>query len=240
MISLADHKIKIEEDGFSIIHDVFTDEEISQLLTVIEQLTEGNSNFRKNKDLFAIRNFLNEVPEIKPFLWTKDFNDLIDNLLGDDYFLVKAIYFNKPPMSNWLVTWHQDTKISVDKKLETNGFEQWSLKQGMQAVQPSQDVLESIYTIRIHLDDCDETNGGLKVVPKTHKLGILKDLEIQNIDKKNELCAVKKGGVLIMKPLLVHGSSKSTSANNRRIIHLEFSSKELPNGLNWRERVDRK
>jgi ectoine hydroxylase-related dioxygenase (phytanoyl-CoA dioxygenase family) len=239
MPSFHYHKNKVKEDGFTIINDVFKNEQAENLISIIEQATHANSNFRKENDLFAIRNLLGEIPKIQPYLWTERLNEVIDNVFGSDYFLVKAIYFNKPPLSNWLVTWHQDTKISVDTQVETDGLGQWTLKQGLPSVQPTLDVLENIYTIRLHLDDCDETNGALKVISTTHKLGVLKDKDIQNMGKISEICPVSKGGIMIMRPLLVHSSSKSTSARHRRVIHLEFSSKQLPNGLKWRERVDR-
>jgi ectoine hydroxylase-related dioxygenase (phytanoyl-CoA dioxygenase family) len=240
MPSFYYHKNKVKKDGFTIINDVFTKEQTETLISIIEQATHANSNFRKENDLFAIRNLLGEIPEIQPSLWTDKLNEVIDNVFGTDYFLVKAIFFDKPPLSNWLVTWHQDTKISVDKQVKTEGFGQWTLKQGLPSVQPTLDVLENIYTIRLHLDDCDETNGALKVIPTTRKLGVLKDKDIQNMGKTSEICSVSKGGIMIMRPLLVHSSSKSTSARHRRVIHLEFSSKQLPNGLKWRERIERR
>ncbi|GAB4037873.1 phytanoyl-CoA dioxygenase family protein [Spirosoma jeollabukense] len=231
---------KINENGFTIINDIFSEEEINNLTQIIDQATHSNTNFRKENDLFAIRNFIGEVPQIEPYLWTEKLNSLIDTLLGASYFVTKAIYFNKPALSNWLVPWHQDTKISVDARKETEGFSQWTLKQGLQAVQPTRDYLDDLFTIRIHLDACDQTNGALKVVPKSHKLGVLKDNEILQLDKTETICNVQKGGLMIMKPLLLHSSSKSTSEQNRRVIHLEFSSKQLPNGLHWREWTDRK
>jgi hypothetical protein len=232
------YKDNIENQGFTIINDIFSKEEIQKLIDIIDKSVDNSPNFRKDNALFAIRNFLNEVPDIQPFIWTNGFKSLINNTLGKNYFLVKAIYFDKPPMSNWLVAWHQDTQISVDRKMDIEGFSAWSVKQGLPSVQPSQEILDDIYTIRIHLEDCDATNGALKVVPKSHTLGILSDEKVLKLEKKEVLCAVKKGGVLMMKPLLLHASSKSTSPNNRRVIHLEFCSKELHTGLAWRERIN--
>jgi ectoine hydroxylase-related dioxygenase (phytanoyl-CoA dioxygenase family) len=82
--------------------------------------------------------------------------------------VVKSIYFDKPETSNWYVAYHQDLTISVDKKLELPDFGPWTTKQNQFAVQPPLNILENIYTIRIHLDDTDENNGALKVVPKSH------------------------------------------------------------------------
>ena len=234
------YKAEIEVDGFTIISSVFTDGQISDLALMIDQAGYLNDNFRRDSNLFAIRNLIGEIPELQQVLWNDKFNYLIDNLFGEHYFLTKAIYFDKSAMSNWLVSWHQDTKISVDSRKEIEGFGQWTLKQGLQSVQPSKEYLEDIYTIRIHLDDCDFANGALKVIPRSHKLGILKDEEILKLDKNESICEVTRGGIMIMKPLLVHSSSKSTSVRNRRAIHLEFASKQLPNGLHWREMVERR
>ncbi len=90
-------------------------------------------------------------------------------------------------------------------------------------------------TLRFHLDETDETNGALKVLPKTHKFGRLSATEIQNLKSKQtvRLCKVKKGDCLLMKPLLLHSSSAGTKPKNRRIIHLEFSADKLPNGLQF-------
>ncbi|UZJ63879.1 phytanoyl-CoA dioxygenase family protein [Sphingobacterium sp. KU25419] len=65
-----------------------------------------------------------------------------------------------------------DLTISVDKKLEIENFGPWTTKQNQYAVQPTIDLLENMMTIRIHLDDTDEHNGALKVIPKSHSKGI--------------------------------------------------------------------
>jgi hypothetical protein len=47
---------------------------------------------------------------------------------------------------------------------------------------------------------------------------------------------VGSGGVQLLKPLLLHASSESKIQRRRRVLHLEFSSKELPNGLLYSEK----
>ena len=46
---------------------------------------------------------------------------------------------------------------------------------------------------------------------------------------------VSKGGVLLMKPLLWHGSCRTENQQSRRAIHLEFCSLDLPSELEWQE-----
>lgn len=40
-----------------------------------------------------------------------------------------------------------------------------------------------------------------------------------------------------MKPLTLHASSKTENARHRRVIHLEFSNRDLPGKLAWLEKV---
>ncbi len=89
--------------------------------------------------------------------------------------------------------------------------------------------------VRIHLDDADETNGALKVIPKSHKYGRLSSTQIQNLREANEaeVCRIKRGEAFLMRPLVVHSSSAGTNPKHRRVIHIEFSAEILPDGLEW-------
>jgi ectoine hydroxylase-related dioxygenase (phytanoyl-CoA dioxygenase family) len=230
-------KNEISKNGFSTIHEVFTDVEVEQILTKIDQIDKSKDTFRKSDDLFAIRQFLKEVPDSIKFIFNNKLQTIINNLFGNDFFVVKSIYFDKPETSNWFVSYHQDLTISVDKKLELENFGPWTNKQNQFAVQPPTSILENIYTIRIHLDETDEGNGALKVIPKSH-LNAIYRIENNNLNLVNEtLCKVKKGGIMIMKPLLLHGSNRTINNKKRRVIHIEFSNKELPIGLKWSERL---
>ncbi|WP_419487245.1 phytanoyl-CoA dioxygenase family protein [Chryseobacterium bernardetii] len=231
-------KSHIEKYGFSVINEVFSDEEIAQITHVLDNIDTSKENFRKSQDLFAIRQFLKEVPEIKDLIFNDNIRTIINEIFGDQYFVVKSIYFDKPETSNWYVAYHQDLTISVDKKLEISGFGPWTTKQNQFAVQPPLDILENIYTIRIHLDETDENNGALKVVPKSHAKGIYRPETIDWMVETEEICKVEKGGVMLMKPLTLHGSNRTTNGKKRRVIHIEFSDKELPEVLQWAERMN--
>jgi ectoine hydroxylase-related dioxygenase (phytanoyl-CoA dioxygenase family) len=150
--------------------------------------------------------------------------------------LVKAIYFDKPALSNWLVAWHQDLMINVDGRTEQPGFGPWTSKPEGASVQPPVAVLENMCTIRIHLDDCDAGNGALKAVAGTHRQGVLLPAALPALTPAATVCAVPAGGAMLMRPLLLHASNRSTSPRPRRVVHLEFASAELPSGLRWRER----
>ncbi len=120
--------------------------------------------------------------------------------------LVRAILFNKTFNNNWLVTWHQDKTVTVSTKFECDGWEPWSIKDNIHYVQPPIEVLNYMVTLRIHLDDTDENNGCLKVIPKSHMFGILPQDKIFEHTKKHEQvsCIGKRGSVLVMRPHILH------------------------------------
>ena len=149
---------QVNENGYTIIENIFTKDEISHILEIIDTQKESNQNFRKSHDLFAVRSFLQEFPELKNYL----LNDKIKKILsgfGDHYKLIKSIYFDKPPKANWIVNWHQDLTISVKEKQIVEGFSNWLPKENYFSVQPPLQYLDNIITIRIHLDDCTKENG---------------------------------------------------------------------------------
>ena len=125
--------------------------------------------------------------------------------------------------------------ISVDKNIEIENLENWTTKQNQFAVQPPLNILGNNFTIRIHLDDTNENNGALKVVPKSHLKGVYRPETIDWKKEKETICSVKKGGIMIMRPLLLHASNRTTNNNKRRVIHIEFSNVQLPGELQWSE-----
>ena len=151
---------------------------------------------------------------------------------------VRGILFDKSPDANWLVPWHQDLTIAVRAAVEdANGFGPWSTKDGVPHVQPPVALLEQMITIRLHLDAADEENGALRVLPGTHRFGRLSAERIRALRREREevLCAVPAGGALLMRPLLLHASSRSTSIRRRRVVHLEYAGFALPEPLAWAE-----
>ncbi len=231
---------QLDTEGFTIIDAVYDEDEIQKLVSIIEYKTENNpegATFRKSADLFAIRQFHNEIPETLPLIFNQKLRDIIKSNFGEDYFITKSIYFDKPEKSNWFVAYHQDLTISVNKKIEVENFENWTVKQNQFAVQPPVAILENNFTIRIHIDKTTKDNGALKVINNSHSKGILRIEKLDFEKEKETICEVQKGGIMIMKPLLFHASNKTTNNERRRVIHIEFSKQELPEGLEWSEKM---
>jgi ectoine hydroxylase-related dioxygenase (phytanoyl-CoA dioxygenase family) len=236
MHQITNVKEEISSKGFAVINNVFTSEEINSIILEISRVDSSLPSVRKTNDLFAIRRFFKVVPSSRKLIFNNRLSSLLSPIFGDDYFLVKAIYFDKPVHSNWFVAYHQDLTISVDKRLEMEGYGPWTLKQDQFAVQPPLDILENNFTIRIHLDDTNENNGALKVIPGSHRKGIYRPEMIDWTKETESIVNVERGGIMIMKPLLLHASNRNSNHLKRRVIHMEFSNRSLVENLNWSEK----
>jgi ectoine hydroxylase-related dioxygenase (phytanoyl-CoA dioxygenase family) len=234
---LAPYSQNILNDGFTIIDAIYSSAEVEAILAIIEAVDPSNSAFRKTEDLFAIRQFLKEVPQAVPLIFNSSLKKLINNLFGDGYFAVKSIYFDKPVLSNWFVAWHQDLTIVVDQKKEIPGYGPWTVKHKQFGVQPPLEILQDNFTIRIHLDDAGQDNGALKIVPGSHLKAVYRPETIDWQIETETLCTVATGGVMIMRPLLLHASNRTTNNQKRRVVHVEFSRADLPEGIDWAERM---
>jgi len=148
---------------------------------------------------------------------------------------VRAIYFNKSSETNWLVAWHQDLTIAVTHQADVPGFGPWSTKDGVVHVQPPVELLQDMITLRLHLDDTDGSNGALKVLPGSHVHGGLAAADIERLRGSipEEICRAQRGDALLMRPLIIHASGRSTSDRHRRILHIEYAGNDLPDGLHW-------
>src|SRR5205807_2460085 len=156
------------------------------------------------------------------------------NVCGEP-FPAQAIYFDKSAERNWMVAWHQDLTIAVRERIEVAGFGPWSMKGAALHVQPPIEVLEKMLTVRLHLDDADESNGALRVLPGSHRFDRLDAEAIERLRKQTpeHLCIAKAGDALVMRPLLLHASRRSSTTGHRRVLHIEYSAFELPGGLRW-------
>ena len=216
--------------GFTVVEHVFSIEEMDRILEVLSK-----KNFGKQ---FGVRYFLKNHPALQELVFTEKLKSLIFKV-ASNAFMVKSIYFDKPPTANWIVNWHQDTTINVQGRTDEPNYSKWRSTKERTVVQPPLEVLEEMFTIRVHLDDCTVANGALRVVPESHLLGMVVAKEMAKEIKESEvICEVGKGGVLLMKPLILHASKRVENQMNRRVIHLEFSSRELAKRIAWLEKLE--
>jgi ectoine hydroxylase-related dioxygenase (phytanoyl-CoA dioxygenase family) len=92
-----------------------------------------------------------------------------------------------------------------------------------------------LLSVRVHLDDCGTGNGPLDVLPGSHRHGRLFQAEVERRrDREKPVpCLVRRGGLILMRPLLLHRSLSAILPQHRRVIHIEYANVELPHGLNW-------
>jgi ectoine hydroxylase-related dioxygenase (phytanoyl-CoA dioxygenase family) len=148
---------------------------------------------------------------------------------------VQCTLFAKSNETNWLVPLHQDLSLPVAERVRSPRCKGWSEKEGEIFVQPPTSVLNETLAVRVHLDDCNAENGALRVVPGSHLFGRLSTTETQRIrDARTEaVVCVPRGGAMLLRPLLVHASSKAVSARPRRVLHFVYGPGTLPEGLRW-------
>jgi ectoine hydroxylase-related dioxygenase (phytanoyl-CoA dioxygenase family) len=152
---------------------------------------------------------------------------------------VQCTLFAKSPDQNWLVALHQDLSIPVRERVPHPACGGWSEKEDVTYVQPPVSVLESLVAVRAHLDDCGPESGPLCVVPRSHRHGRLSVDAARALREQHgeTACNIERGGVLVMRPLLLHASSKARAPSRRRVLHFLFGPPELPGGLTWHRAV---
>ena len=223
----------VATDGFTIVEAVLSRLTVNRLLSALEQVGDTGS-IRKRGGIFAVRNLLDISPEVRELADSESIRALVEPVLGTHFFPVRGILFDKIPGANWKVPWHQDVTIAVQQRVETKGFGPWSMKAGVLHVQPPVEVLEHMISVRVPLDPCGEENGALRVLPGSHHCGRIPEQAIAAMRETPDIvCAVGVGGALLMRPLLLHASSPSKVPGHRRVVHLDFASMLLPNGMQW-------
>ncbi len=222
---------EIDSSGFALIPTFLEQDGLAALERVLPESLGENG---------GIRNLL-DIPLIADLAERASVRGLVEPILGHDAFPVRAILFDKTPVANWKVSWHQDLTVAVTKRIDVPGYGPWSEKAGVWHVQPPAAVLQGMLAVRVHIDESGVTNGPLRVLPGSHRVGKLRDADIPAWRARiaEQICAVPRGGVVLMRPLLLHASSPALEPQHRRVIHIEFASARLAPGLEWRWAKDR-
>jgi ectoine hydroxylase-related dioxygenase (phytanoyl-CoA dioxygenase family) len=147
--------------------------------------------------------------------------------------------FEKSASLNWLVPVHQDLAIPVAERVDHPALRAWSEKEDTLFVQPPVDFLAQLIAVRVHLDACTAQDGPLRAIPGTHRRGQITEQDAGALRARGPeitLCA-DKGDAIVMRPLLLHASSKATGASRRRVLHFLFATCHPPHGLRWHHAV---
>lgn len=209
---------QIARDGFAVVPGVLSDSETFALGSHLElsPLPRTRAGARHALREAAVSQVARDSRLLQ----------LAQQVLGVGAIPFRATLFDKSPHANWLVVWHQDTALPLRERRDTLGWGPWSVKDGITYAHAPATALESILALRLHLDDSRADNGPLRVLPATHHLGVLSDEQLHDLSTKIAAvdCLVQKGGIVAMRPLIVHASSKSQSNQPRRVLHIEYSA----------------
>jgi len=219
----------LETEGFQLVRQVVPQPELEPFRAEADRLALVYAG-----EVQGIRDLLQRSALIRDLT----FRPWLTALVPEGAICVRGILFDKLPGANWLVAWHQDLTICVKHQVETPGYGPWSLKHGVPHVQPPVSLLTQMTTLRLHLDPTNASNGALKVLPGSHLHGRLDADAIAGWRERTAevVCEAEPGDALLMKPLLLHASSKAESPSHRRVIHLEFAPLgALAEGLSWYE-----
>ena len=92
----------------------------------------------------------------------------------------------------------------------------------------------------IFLDDADESNGHIRIVPKTHKkTGWIEENQDQTLSHPDQMYQdVKKSGIVLMDGTLWHSGTTNTNGKRRRALFLDIRRRETSQLLNQRIYLD--
>jgi Phytanoyl-CoA dioxygenase (PhyH) len=206
------------DTGFSITESIFDRREMQRACQAL-----ATAGLPRTKA--GIRNAL-RVPAVRELAGHPGLVDLATTFIGGQPVPFRATLFDKSAVSNWLVTWHQDTALPVQRRVDDATWGPWSMKGGvLHAIAPAS-ALVLVVALRVHLDDSTHANGPLRVLPGTHAGGVLTHDDIQRIAAATTpvTCVASTGGVVAMRPLVVHASSKASDNQPRRVLHIEYAT----------------
>jgi hypothetical protein len=205
------------DPGYAIFQHVF---ERSEMTGVLDRLSE----VRLERTKAGARHVL-QVPAVRQLADDGRMTEIARRFLGASAVPFRATLFDKSSSANWLVVWHQDTALPLRRRVEAPEWGPWSMKAGILYAHAPASALERVVALRISLDDSFATNGPLRVLPDSHRDGVLTDAQIERLARTVPPvdCVTKAGGVVAMRPLAVHASSKSVDDEPRRVLHIEYA-----------------
>ena len=207
----------MNDPGYSIIENVLTSDECDDLVTILWDA--------KNPRGRAGARHLMSNPKIRSAAHNPSLLGIASRLLAGAAIPYRATLFEKSPRANWLVVWHQDTALPLVSKNHSTDWGPWSRKAGVLYAHAPGWALARTVALRLHLDASTADNGPLRVIPGSHVAGVLTDKDVFALAREQSHvdCLVPRGGVLAMRPLLVHSSSKLRQNLLRRVLHFEYS-----------------
>jgi len=231
----------LQRDGFCLLKHAVTKDTVQRMLAIFRDTFNVDSEDVRARSsrghVYAARNLIASIPEVTTVWQCDSLLTFLREQLGENFGLVRALFFDKPPDRTWALAWHKDTAIAVqDNSIVSDFFSRPTVKAGVPHLIACDEVLKQMLTLRIHLDEVTDENGPLRVIPGSH---VSSTSEGDGLDATVDVHA-NAGDVLAMRPLISHssGSSVEGTRRHRRILHLEFAASSiLPDGVTWHDFV---
>jgi ectoine hydroxylase-related dioxygenase (phytanoyl-CoA dioxygenase family) len=210
--------VKRDDPGYLICDRVFS-------RTDMDGVAEALAAAAVERTKAGARHVL-KVPAVRRLAADSRLLEIASQFVGATPTPFRATVFDKSPTANWLVVWHQDTALPLCQRIASAEWGPWSTKAGVLYAHAPAWALEQVVALRVCLDDSTATNGPLRVLPNTHRGGVFTDEQIaeRTRDTTPVDCLTSCGGVVAMRPLTIHASSKSTDMQARRVLHIEYAA----------------
>ena len=201
--------------GFTIVEAVLDGTEVAELARALETSDLDWSLGAGARDLMNHRAVSAVAVDPRLFAIARRF-------LGASAVPYKATLFDKSPARNWLVTWHQDTALPLWNAAIFR-WGPWSIKSGITYAHAPATALSRVVALRLHFDDSREKRAAAGASWNA-ALGVLSDADTARLVREIPPvdCFVPSGGIVAMRPLILHASSKAEADPPRRVLHIEY------------------
>jgi hypothetical protein len=188
-----------------------------------------------SRDPYGARGLLTARPELKRLLTVLGLDALAERALGVAAFPIDAVFFDKRPDVNWAVPAHQDLVVPIPAAAEVDTVRRTRERDGLRYGEPADHVLGELVALRVHFDAASASHGGLAIACGSHTRGRLSSDEILQLPAHAfQPLDCHAGDVLLMKPLAVHRSPRSSAPARRRVLHLLYAPRD-----GWHDRASR-
>ena len=208
------------DNGYLIgLPAIYSPQEVQQLNVDLKQITALLAPGEKMTD---IREWHESSRWLYDICTNPRILDLVEGILGPDFYLWASQFFAKEPHSTHTVGWHQDAYY-------------WPMK-------PHHSV-----TVWLAFTDVDESNGAMTIVPGSHRAGLIKhrrvatmatdslltlELEHGTFRERDAVSLCLNAGQISMHDdAAVHGSPANHSDRWRIGLTIRYSGTDVQNDL---------
>lgn len=223
---------QFHDEGYVLIDGVLTPDEVAMLIDALEAIERtdepGSGGYGwAGHRVTTIHNIPLQPAPLSSIVSYRPIVRIVEQLIGAPVRVTGGLLMDKDPNHNWGIGWHQDNGIYIDC---IPPGEPQDVRGGLPVLSTKAMELERNVTCRLALDASTPENGGLYVLPRSHRTNL------QGPDKPFERFAPEKGigvrqtpgSVLCYAPLLLHRSEKSESpTSRRRVLHLQYGPADL-------------